>query len=146
MATVRFEIVKRDVSSQARRGRLQTAHGVVETPVFMPVGTQATVKAMSPLEMEELGCEILLGNTYHLNDRPGPDLIERRGGLHSFMGWDGSILTDSGGYQVFSLGERNTITDEGVSFKSHSDGRSHFIGPRESMEIQRKLGSDIAGV
>ena len=146
MATDRFEIVKRDVSSHARRGRLQTAHGVVETPVFMPVGTQATVKAMSPLEMEELGCEILLGNTYHLNDRPGPDLIERRGGLHSFMGWDGSILTDSGGYQVFSLGERNTITDEGVSFKSHSDGRSHFIGPRESMEIQRKLGSDIAMV
>ena len=146
MTTGRFEIIKRDVSSCARMGQLQTAHGVVETPVFMPVGTQATVKAMSPLEMEELGCEILLGNTYHLNDRPGPDLIERRGGLHSFMGWDGSILTDSGGYQVFSLGERNTITDEGVSFKSHSDGRSHFIGPRESMEIQRKLGSDIAMV
>ena len=146
MATGRFEIVKKDVSSCARRGQLQTAHGVVETPVFMPVGTQATVKAMSPLEMEELGCEILLGNTYHLNDRPGPDLIERRGGLHSFMGWNGSILTDSGGYQVFSLGERNTITDEGVSFKSHLDGRPHFIGPRESMEIQRKLGSDIAMV
>ncbi|MFL2860495.1 MAG: tRNA guanosine(34) transglycosylase Tgt [Pontiellaceae bacterium] len=146
MATDRFEILKRDVSSQARCGRLQTAHGVVETPVFMPVGTQATVKAMSPLEMEELGCEILLGNTYHLNDRPGADLIERRGGLHSFMGWDGSILTDSGGYQVFSLGARNTITDEGVSFKSHSDGRQYFIGPKESMEIQRKLGSDIAMV
>ena len=146
MATDRFEILKRDVSSQARCGRLQTAHGLVETPVFMPVGTQATVKAMSPLEMEELGCEILLGNTYHLNDRPGADLIERRGGLHSFMGWDGSILTDSGGYQVFSLGARNTITDEGVSFKSHSDGRQYFIGPKESMEIQRKLGSDIAMV
>jgi queuine tRNA-ribosyltransferase len=146
MAVGRFEIIEKDGSSQARRGRLQTAHGVVETPVFMPVGTQATVKAMSPLEMEELGCEILLGNTYHLNDRPGPDLIERRGGLHKFMGWDSSILTDSGGYQVFSLGERNTITDDGVSFKSHSDGRQHFIGPRESMEIQRKLGSDIAMV
>ncbi len=141
-----FELLGEDVSSGARRGRLHTAHGTVETPVFMPVGTQATVKGMSPLEMEELGCEILLGNTYHLNDRPGPELIDRRGGLHSFMGWDGAILTDSGGYQVFSLGARNTITDEGVSFQSHSDGRRHFIGPRESMEIQRLLGSDIAMV
>lgn len=141
-----FELLGEDVSSGARRGRLHTAHGTVETPVFMPVGTQATVKGMSPLEMEVLGCEILLGNTYHLNDRPGPELIDRRGGLHSFMGWDGAILTDSGGYQVFSLGARNTITDEGVSFQSHSDGRRHFIGPRESMEIQRLLGSDIAMV
>jgi len=112
----------------------------------MPVGTQATVKTMSPLEMHDLGTEILLGNTYHLNDRPGPDLIERMGGLHEFMGWDRAILTDSGGYQVFSLGSMNKITAEGVSFKSHSDGRSLFIGPRESMEIQRKLGSDIAMV
>ena len=141
-----FELLREDASSAARRGRLHTAHGTVETPVFMPVGTQATVKGMSPLEMEVLGCEILLGNTYHLNDRPGPELIDRRGGLHSFMGWDGAILTDSGGYQVFSLGARNTITDEGVSFQSHSDGRRHFIGPRESMEIQRLLGSDIAMV
>ena len=141
-----FELLGEDVSSGARRGRLHTAHGTVETPVFMPVGTQATVKGMSPLEMKELGCEILLGNTYHLNDRPGPELIDRRGGLHSFMGWNGPILTDSGGYQVFSLGARNTITDEGVSFQSHSDGRRHFIGPRESMEIQRLLGSDIAMV
>jgi len=141
-----FELLGEDVSSGARRGRLHTAHGTVETPVFMPVGTQATVKGMSPLEMKELGCEILLGNTYHLNDRPGPELIDRRGGLHSFMGWDGAVLTDSGGYQVFSLGARNTITDEGVSFQSHSDGRRHFIGPRESMEIQRLLGSDIAMV
>ncbi len=141
-----FEVLGRDPSSQARRGRLHTAHGTVETPVFMPVGTQATVKAMAPWEMEELGTEILLGNTYHLNDRPGPDLIERMGGLHEFMGWDRAILTDSGGYQVFSLGKLNKITDEGVSFRSHSDGRKHFIGPRESMEIQRKLGSDIAMV
>ncbi|NNJ70808.1 MAG: tRNA guanosine(34) transglycosylase Tgt [Kiritimatiellales bacterium] len=141
-----FELLDHDPSCAARRGRLQTAHGTVETPVFMPVGTQATVKSMSPHEMEELGCEILLGNTYHLNDRPGPDLIERMGGLHQFMGWDRAILTDSGGYQVFSLGSLNKITAEGVSFQSHSDGRNHFIGPRESMEIQRKLGSDIAMV
>jgi queuine tRNA-ribosyltransferase len=141
-----FELLGKDPSSKARRGRLHTAHGTVETPVFMPVGTQATVKAMSPREMDELGTEILLGNTYHLNDRPGPDLVERMGGLHRFMGWDRAILTDSGGYQVFSLGSLNRITDEGVSFKSHSDGNTHFIGPRESMEIQRKLGSDIAMV
>ena len=142
----KFELLGTDPSSRARRGRLHTAHGTVETPVFMPVGTQATVKAMSPREMDELGTEILLGNTYHLNDRPGPDLIERMGGLHRFMGWDRAILTDSGGYQVFSLGSLNKITDEGVSFQSHSDGKTHFIGPRESMEIQRKLGSDIAMV
>jgi len=141
-----FELLGADSSCKARRGRLHTAHGTVETPVFMPVGTQATVKAMSPREMDELGTEILLGNTYHLNDRPGPDLIERMGGLHQFMGWDRAILTDSGGYQVFSLGSLNKITDEGVSFQSHSDGKTHFIGPRESMEIQRKLGSDIAMV
>jgi queuine tRNA-ribosyltransferase len=141
-----FELLGADSSCKARRGRLHTAHGTVETPVFMPVGTQATVKAMSPREMDELGTEILLGNTYHLNDRPGPDLIERMGGLHQFMGWNRAILTDSGGYQVFSLGSLNKITDEGVSFQSHSDGKTHFIGPRESMEIQRKLGSDIAMV
>jgi queuine tRNA-ribosyltransferase len=141
-----FEMLGADTSSKARRGRLHTAHGTVETPVFMPVGTQATVKAMSPREMEDLGTEILLGNTYHLNDRPGPDLIEHMGGLHRFMGWNRAILTDSGGYQVFSLGSMNRITDEGVSFQSHSDGRRHFIGPRESMDIQRRLGSDIAMV
>jgi queuine tRNA-ribosyltransferase len=142
----KFEVLGTDPSGKARRGRLHTAHGTVETPVFMPVGTQATVKTMTPREMEELDCEILLGNTYHLNDRPGPDLIERMGGLHEFMGWNRAILTDSGGYQVFSLGSMNKITDEGVSFQSHSDGRKHFIGPNESMEIQRKLGSDIAMV
>ncbi len=142
----KFELLGKDPSSKARRGRYHTAHGSFETPVFMPVGTQATVKSMTPREMKELGCEILLGNTYHLNDRPGPDLIQQLGGLHQFMGWDRAILTDSGGYQVFSLGSMNKITDEGVSFKSHSDGRQHFIGPKESMEIQRKLGSDIAMV
>jgi queuine tRNA-ribosyltransferase len=141
-----FEILGTDPSNRARRGRLHTAHGTVETPVFMPVGTQATVKCMTPREMHEMDCEVLLGNTYHLNDRPGPDLIERMGGLHAFMGWDRAILTDSGGYQVFSLGSMNKITDEGVSFQSHSDGKKHFIGPKESMDIQRKLGSDIAMV
>jgi queuine tRNA-ribosyltransferase len=112
----------------------------------MPVGTQATVKAMSPREMAELDCEILLSNTYHLNDRPGPGLIDQLGGLHRFMGWERAILTDSGGYQVFSLGSLNEISDKGVAFQSHTDGRRHFIGPRESMEIQRRLGSDIAMV
>jgi len=141
-----FELRCTDSTSKARRGTFHTAHGSFETPVFMPVGTQATVKGMTPREMREMDCEILLGNTYHLNDRPGPDLVERMGGLHQFMGWGRSILTDSGGYQVFSLGSMNKITDEGVSFQSHSDGRKHFIGPRESMEIQRKLGSDIAMV
>ncbi len=138
-----FKILNKNTDSQARLGRLYTHHGTVETPVFMPVGTQATVKSMSPLEMEQLGCEILLSNTYHLNERPGADLIEKNGGLHQFMGWDHSILTDSGGYQVFSLAKRNIITDDGVSFKSHLDGSKHFLGPREAMDIQRKLGSDI---
>ena len=138
-----FKILNNTTDSQARLGRLYTHHGTVNTPVFMPVGTQATVKSMSPLEMEQLGCEILLSNTYHLNERPGADLIEKNGGLHQFMGWDHSILTDSGGYQVFSLAKRNIITDEGVSFRSHLDGSKHFLGPREAMDIQRKLGSDI---
>lgn len=139
-----FELHKTDDTSKARRGTLHTAHGKIETPVFMPVGTQATVKGMSPAEMKDLNCEILLGNTYHLNDRPGPDLIEKAGGLHKFMGWDGSILTDSGGFQVFSLAKLRKISEEGVAFQSHNDGRKCFIGPKESMEIQRKLGSDIA--
>ena len=138
-----FKILNNNTDSQARLGCLYTHHGTVKTPVFMPVGTQATVKSMSPLEMEQLGCEILLSNTYHLNERPGADLIEKNGGLHQFMGWDHSILTDSGGYQVFSLAKRNIITNEGVSFKSHLDGSEHFLGPREAMDIQRKLGSDI---
>ncbi|MDD2236857.1 MAG: tRNA-guanine transglycosylase, partial [Kiritimatiellae bacterium] len=98
-----FEIIKQDKTSAARRGRLQTAHGMIETPVFMPVGTQATVKAMSPAELEELGCRVILGNTYHLNSRPGMEIMEACGGLHRFMGWNHSILTDSGGFQVFSL-------------------------------------------
>jgi queuine tRNA-ribosyltransferase len=112
----------------------------------MPVGTQAVVKCMSPRDMEELGCEILLGNTYHLNDRPGVDIVEACGGLHRFMGWPRAILTDSGGYQVFSLVNLRRITEEGVHFQSHTDGRAHFLGPVEAMAIQRRLGSDIAMV
>ncbi len=141
-----FEVLATDPSSQARRGRLHTAHGVVDTPVFMPVGTQGTVKAMSPAELEELGCQILLGNTYHLNDRPGMEIIGNAGGLHRFMGWDHAILTDSGGFQVFSLTKLRKVTDKGVEFRSHNDGARHFLGPVEAMAIQRTLGSDIAMV
>lgn len=139
-----FEIFEADPSSQARRGRLHTAHGAVDTPVFMPVGTQGTVKAMSPAELEGLGCQILLGNTYHLNDRPGMAVIENAGGLHRFMGWNRAILTDSGGFQVFSLTRLRKVTEKGVEFRSHNDGSKHFLGPVEAMAIQRTLGSDIA--
>ncbi|MBU0677438.1 MAG: tRNA guanosine(34) transglycosylase Tgt [Verrucomicrobia bacterium] len=141
-----FEVITRDSTSGARRGRLHTAHGVVETPVFMPVGTQATVKAMTPAELEAQDCRIILSNTYHLNSRPGIEVIEACGGLHKFMGWDRAILTDSGGYQVFSLAKLRRITDEGVEFQSHFDGQKHFLGPKEAMAIQRGLGSDIAMV
>ena len=141
-----FEIVHTDSSSDARLGRLHTAHGVIETPVFMPVGTRATVKAMSPAELEESRVQVILGNTYHLMIRPGVDIIEHCGGLHEFMGWKGPILTDSGGYQVFSLAHLSKIRDDGVQFNSHVDGAPHFLGPVEAMAIQRKLGSDIAMV
>lgn len=141
-----FEILHEDPGSQARLGRLWTAHGPVETPVFMPVGTQATVKAMAPWELEDLGCEILLGNTYHLNVRPGMEVLEQLGGLHRFMDWKRAILTDSGGYQVFSLTHLRQMTPEGVWFQSHVDGTKMFMGPKESMAIQRTLGSDIAMV
>ena len=139
-----FEITHRDPSSQARCGRLATAHGVVDTPVFMPVGTQATVKAMTPAELQDLDFSILLGNTYHLQARPGIDLIAALGGLHRFMGWDRALLTDSGGYQVMSLAKLRRITDAGVEFQSHIDGARHFLGPREAMDMQRRLGADIA--
>lgn len=124
-------------------GRLFTAHGVVETPVFMPVGTQGSVKTMSPREMEELGAAVILGNTYHLNLRPGMDVIRKVGGLHRFMGWPHTILTDSGGFQVFSLAKLREIQEHGVAFQSHLDGSTHFLGPREVIEIQAALGSDI---
>jgi queuine tRNA-ribosyltransferase len=139
-----FEILATDKTTRARRGRLWTAHGPIETPVFMPVGTQATVKAMTPLELESAGAEIILGNTYHLYVRPGMDIIEKSGGLHRFMGWDRPILTDSGGFQVFSLSKLRKIMPDGVEFSSHVDGTRLFLGPREAMDIQRRLGSDIA--
>ena len=141
-----FEILEEDAHSGARTGILHTAHGPVETPVFMPVGTQASVKAMSPAELESLDVSILLGNTYHLNLRPGMDVIEACGGLHAFMGWSRPILTDSGGFQVFSLAGLRKIRDDGVEFNSHIDGSRVFLGPVEAMRIQRILGSDIAMV
>ena len=128
----------------ARRGVLRTAHGDVQTPVFMPVGTQATVKTLEPRDLKELQVQILLGNTYHLLLRPGNEIMALAGGLHSFMGWDGPILTDSGGFQVFSLGRLRKIRSDGVEFNSHIDGRRFLLGPRESMETQRVLGSDVA--
>ena len=138
-----FEVLAADTSSAARRGRLRTRRGVIETPIFMPVGTQGTVKAVSPRELHELRAQIILGNTYHLFVRPGLDVIRRLGGLHKFMGWDGPILTDSGGFQVFSLAKLRKITPEGVHFQNHLDGTPCFIGPETSMEIQHTLGSDI---
>lgn len=128
----------------ARRCRLTTAHGVVETPCFMPVGTQATVKTLEPRDLRELRAGIILSNTYHLLVRPGPEIISACGGLHRFMGWDGPILTDSGGFQVFSLARLRKMTPDGVWFNSHVDGRRLFLGPVESMSMQRVLGSDIA--
>jgi len=141
-----FTVLKNDPNSRARLGRLATAHGVLETPCFMPVGTQGTVKAMLPRDLKDLGCQILLGNTYHLYLRPGHELIRDLGGLHCFMAWDGPILTDSGGYQVFSLGAMRKISEEGARFQSHLDGSSHLLTPEKAVEIQEALGSDIAMV
>jgi queuine tRNA-ribosyltransferase len=139
-----FELLQADPHSLARRGRITTAHGVIQTPIFMPVGTQGTVKAVSPDELRALQAQIILGNTYHLFLRPGMDVIRSFGGLHAFSSWDRPILTDSGGFQVFSLSKLRKITDEGVHFQSHIDGAPCFLGPREAMEIQATLGSDIA--
>ncbi|MEI6972289.1 MAG: tRNA guanosine(34) transglycosylase Tgt [bacterium] len=139
-----FEITARDKTTGARLGRLKTAHGFVDTPVFMPVGSRGTVKAMAPDELEELGAGIILGNTYHLFVRPGIEVVEECGGLHSFMGWRRPILTDSGGFQIFSLSSLRKIRDDGVEFASHVDGSPCFLGPVEAMAIQRRLGSDIA--
>lgn len=141
-----FELIKKDASSRARLGRLSTSRGVIDTPVFMPVGTQASVKALDPRELEEMGTQIILGNTYHLSIRPGMDIIQQAGGLHRFMNWTKPILTDSGGFQVFSLAKIRKIHPHGVAFRSHLDGSPLFLGPKESMEIQRLLGSDIAMV
>jgi queuine tRNA-ribosyltransferase len=142
--TLKFEIVKEHKNGLTRAGIIQTAHGTIETPVFMPVGTQATVKTMTPEELISVGSQIILSNTYHLYLRPGHELIAEAGGLHKFMNWPGPILTDSGGFQVFSLGDLRKIEDGGVSFRSHIDGSLHFISPEKAMEIQRSLGSDIA--
>ncbi len=141
-----FELLALDQQSRARRGRLTTAHGVIETPAFMPVGTQGSVKAVSPRELRELEAQIILGNTYHLFVRPGLDVIRHFGGLHRFMSWDGPILTDSGGYQIFSLAKLRKITEGGVHFQNHLDGTPTFISPEIAMEIQAVLGSDIAMV
>lgn len=138
-----FNIIAECPVTGARAGELSTPRGVIETPLFMPVGTQATVKAMSPLELKELGAQIILGNTYHLYLRPGADVIAESGGLHRFMGWPGGILTDSGGFQVFSLSQLRKITDDGVEFRSHIDGSAHFMTPELSIGVQERLGSDI---
>jgi len=140
-----FEVLKTD-SLGARRGHLTTPHGSVETPFFMPVGTQASVKGLTQEALEELGAEILLANTYHLYLRPGHELVRKLGGLHKFMSWPRAILTDSGGFQVFSLSELRKITDEGVRFRSHLDGSEHLLTPEKAAEIQLALGSDIAMV
>ncbi|MDA0989578.1 MAG: tRNA guanosine(34) transglycosylase Tgt [Verrucomicrobia bacterium] len=139
-----YQVTRTDSHSEARLGVLQTAHGAIQTPVFMPVGTQGAVKSVAPADLHDLQVQIILGNTYHLNIRPGMDVIEAAGGLHAFMGWQGPILTDSGGFQVFSLARLRKITDAGVTFSSHVDGSPIFLGPAEAMQIQRVLGSDIA--
>ena len=146
MSSSPFTLLSSDSATAARRGRLQTLHGAIETPVFMPVGTQGTVKALTPQQLREIGTQILLGNTYHLNLRPGSELIAGLGGLHRFMAWDGPILTDSGGFQAFSLAKLRDIREDGVAFQSHLDGAKLFLGPREVMTIQANLGSDIAMV
>jgi queuine tRNA-ribosyltransferase len=141
-----FTILRRDPRSAARTAILRTPHGEVPTPIFMPVGTQATVKALTPAQIRACGARIILSNTYHLNLRPGPERIARLGGLHKFMGWDGPILTDSGGFQVFSLAKLRKMDDEGISFRSHIDGAPVRLDPERVMNIQNLLGSDIAMV
>ena len=143
MPAVRYELIKKCKQSGARLGRVHTPHGSFETPVFMPVGTQATVKGMSPDEMKEIGAHIILSNTYHLFLRPGSDLIREAGGLHGFMNWDRSILTDSGGFQVFRLSNLRDIKEEGVTFRSHIDGSKKFMSPEISIKTQNNLGADI---
>jgi queuine tRNA-ribosyltransferase len=141
MDAVSFELIGTD--GRARRGRVDTPHGAIETPVFMPVGTAATVKALKPDDVKELGAQIILANTYHLYLRPGHEIVKKAGGLHRFMHWDRPILTDSGGFQVFSLASINKITEEGVTFASHIDGSRHLLSPEKSIEIQNALGADI---
>ena len=139
-----FKLLKE--CGSARRGVLTTRHGEIQTPIFMPVGTQATVKAMTPSQVYDVGAQIILGNTYHLNLRPGSKLVEAMGGLHKFMNWERPILTDSGGFQVFSLAQLRKVKEEGIEFRSHLDGKKLFLGPRECYQIQAELGTDIAMV
>ena len=143
MEKFRFETIKVCKQSGARIGKLYTPHGVIETPVFMPVGTQATVKSLSPEELKEVNSQIILSNTYHLFLRPGDEIVKKAGGLHKFMNWDRPILTDSGGFQVFSLSDLRKVTDDGVEFRSHLSGAKHYITPEKDMEIQENLGADI---
>lgn len=143
MGPVKFEVIKSSEKTKARLGRLSTPNGVIKTPVFMPVGTAATVKAMKPETVKSLGADIILSNTYHLYLRPGHLIVQEAGGLHKFMNWNGAILTDSGGFQVFSLGDMRKISEEGVEFRSHIDGSTHFFTPEKSIEVQNALGADI---
>ncbi|MDU2545553.1 MAG: tRNA guanosine(34) transglycosylase Tgt, partial [Finegoldia magna] len=139
----KFTLEKKSSQCKARTGTIETNHGVIKTPVFMPVGTRATVKAMNNDELKSIGSQIILSNTYHLYLKPGQEIIRKADGLHKFMNWDRPILTDSGGFQVFSLSKTRKITEEGVQFRSHIDGSKHFISPEKSMEIQNDLESDI---
>ena len=139
----KFELYKKAKDSKARLGKIITDHGEIETPIFMPVGTRATVKTMASEELKKIGAQIILSNTYHLFLRPGSEIIKKAGGLHKFMNWDKPILTDSGGFQVFSLSDNRKITEEGVEFRSHIDGSKKFLSPEVSIEMQNILGSDI---
>src|SRR5512136_2072736 len=141
-----FRILRKDSSSRARVGKVETSHGSFSTPAFLPVGTQGTIKSLTPEELVEIGVDAILGNTYHLYVRPGHEVIRKLGGLHTFIHWDRPILTDSGGYQIFSLRGLRKISEEGVTFQSHLDGSLHTLTPEKVMEIQRLLGSDIAMV
>ncbi|MBU0506773.1 tRNA guanosine(34) transglycosylase Tgt [bacterium] len=138
-----FKLIKKSKNTKGRLGKIKTSHGEIETPIFMPVGTQATVKAMTADELNHLGAQIILGNTYHLFLRPGHDIVAKAGGLHKFMGWNGPILTDSGGFQVYSLSKIRKVKPEGVTFQSHIDGSEYFLSPEVSIEVQEALGSDI---
>ena len=144
MPSITYELQKTCPHTGARAGLLHTPHGTFQTPMFMPVGTQATVKTMTPEELKAMGSQVILSNTYHLFLRPGPELVEEAGGLHKFMNWDQAILTDSGGFQVFSLGDMRKITEDGVTFRSHIDGSKQFLSPEVATKVQEQLGSDIA--
>jgi queuine tRNA-ribosyltransferase len=141
---VRFTVTKKDKSTQARCGRIKTKHGVVQTPNFMPVATQASVKTLSPVDLKKIGVNIIICNTYHLMLRPGSTVINQLGGLHRFMNWDRVILTDSGGFQAYSLTDLRKITDEGIEFSSHLDGTRHFLSPETAIAVQEELKPDVA--